>query len=198
MSTQSRPRQFTLEERIKHFPLDFTVENNGTPTIKVPAAWERANLVRIGPYKNIHLKFSPRVHLKAAGVFSALFERMVTERTLEHNELTNAIITYDGGFVARLKRGASVPAGSPKSAYEKHLSNHSRGTAIDLNAKWNRMGIPYSEKRMGGVGDLAYIIDMANHVRVEQEDGTHWGIVCGAHWKGASIDPMHFEIGVWP
>lgn len=192
--TPKRPRQFTLAERNEHFPLDYEVvlDRNGKPDVKVPAAWESKHLVRLGPYQNIQIKFSPRVHVGAASLFAELFEAAKVAAW-------NSIITYDGGFVARLKRGVTLPAiGSPKSAYDKLLSNHSRGTAIDLNAKWNRMGIPYSPMRMNGAGDLAHIINIANTIRVEQPNGQHWGIVCGAHWKGSSIDPMHFEVGVWP
>jgi hypothetical protein len=187
-----RPRQFTLAERMEHFPLDFTVKNDGTPSIKVPEAWEKANLLRLGPYQG-GVKFSPRVHLFAAAVFSRFFAIIEVENVMSH------IRTYDGGYVPRLKRGVTLPAaGSPKSAYEKQLSNHSRGTAIDLNAGWNPIGKPYDAKKHAGQGSLAFIIALAERVRIDQEDGTEWGIVCGAHWEGASIDPMHFEIGVWP
>lgn len=191
---QHRPRQFTPAERSKLFPLDFEVhlDRNGKAVVTVRENWERQNLVRMGPYENIHLKWAPRVNILAAPVFRELFESAKAAAW-------NSIITYDGGFVPRLKRGAELPAaGSPKSAYEKLLSNHSRGCAIDLNARWNPMGHPYDVAKNKGVGDLSFITAIADTIRVKQEDGTEWGIVCGAHWHDAACDPMHYEIGVWP
>ena len=169
------------------------IDGAGKPSITVPQNWERQNLIRIGPYEGANqLKFSPRVHIYAAPVFSRFFAHIAAENALQH------IVAYDGGFVPRLKRGVELPkAGTPKSAYEAKLSNHSRGTAIDLNAAYNPMGAPYDHKKHGGKGDLSRIIALADRVRIEQEDGSVWGIVCGAHWKGASLDPQHFEIGVW-
>jgi hypothetical protein len=193
MTTPTRPRQFTAAERSKLFPLDFecVLDRNGKPVVTVRPSWEHQNLVRMGPYENIHLKWSPRVHILAAPVFRELFEHAKPCAW-------NYIQTFDGGYVPRLKRGVTLPAaGSPKSAYEKLLSNHSRGCAIDLNARWNGMGHPYDVAKNKGVGDLSFITAIADTIRVKQDDGSEWGIVCGAHWRDASCDPMHFEVGVW-
>ena len=153
--------------------------------------WEKQNLVRIGPYHGAaQLTFSPRVNILAAPVFTVFF------KALDAADLMQAIFTYDGGYVPRLKRGVTLPgAGSPKSAYEKLLSNHSRGCAIDINAKWNPMGHPATEH--GKTGSVVRIAEIARTVRVKQDDGTEWGIVWGGDWKGTSLDGMHFELGVW-
>jgi hypothetical protein len=191
-----KARQLTYTERTARFPLDFDVQlgRNGKPEAKVPVAWETANLVRLGPYSaGEQLVFSPRLNINAAPVFSVLFE------TLKAAGLLGDIHTYDGGFVVRLKRGVELPKiGASKDAYGKLLSNHSRGTAIDLNAQWNQMGHPAAGK--GTCGYLGRVLEVARAVRVNVETAGHaWpaGLVCGADWKGTSIDPMHIEVGTW-
>lgn len=199
MSTATRPRQFTPAERAKLFPLSYDVKRTGSgeATIAVRPGWEHQNLVRIGPFDGAkQLVFSPRVNILAAPVFNA-FLFAVERDPLSSVETFNDIITYDGGFVARLKRGVTLPeVGSPASAYDKLLSNHSRGTAIDLNAKWNPMGKPPAA--LGQPGSLVRVAEIARSIRVKQDDGSHWGLVWGGDWKGNSIDGMHFEVGVWP
>ena len=201
----TKPRQLTYAERTARFPLQFEIElnRNGRAEVKVPVSWEQANLVRLGPYSNIPagtvvrdesaLTFAPRVNINAAPVFSAFFE------TLKAAGLMSDILTYDGGFYPRLKRGVELPKiGASKDAYGRLLSNHSRGTAIDLNAKWNPMGMHAAEK--GQPGYLGRALEVARAVRVNVETAGHvWpaGLVCGADWKGASIDAQHLEVGSW-
>lgn len=191
----TKARQLTYIERTARFPLDFTIDvGSELYQVKVPAAWEQKNLVRLGPYNTSKLTFSPRVNIHAAPVFSAFFE------TLKGAGLLADILTYDGGFYARLKRGITPPpAGSSKDVWGKQLSNHSRGTALDLNAKWNAMGKPGAEP--GHEGSVAKLVTVARQVRVNIETpaGHIWpaGIVCGADWHGPSRDDMHFEIGTF-
>lgn len=194
----TKARQLTYMERTARFPLDFTImhdDESGLPEVKVSAKWENENLVRVGPFSTGALKFSPRVNRwAAASVFEKFFRAVIQAGVLPD------VISYDGGYIARLKRGITAPpAGASKDVWGKQLSNHSRGTAIDLNAKFNGMGHPGAE--LGKPGSLARIIAIARTIRVEVESpiGTIWdaGIVCGADWKGASIDPMHFEVGTW-
>jgi hypothetical protein len=197
MSTeQNRPRKLKPAERSVRFPLDFTVAVvNGKPEITVPQKWQGLSLTRLGPYVlKSGGKFSPRVNLAAAPVLSAFLHAVF----ITHG-IGGDIVTYDGGFVPRLKRGIEAPKpGAKKAAWEELLSNHSRGTAIDLNAKWNPRGEPGAEP--GEHGSLHRIIDLARTVRVDIEtQGKVWpaGIVCGADWKGALRDDMHFEVGTW-
>ncbi len=194
MST--KPRQLTYMERAARFPLDFSVTVvNGTPTITVPQTWQGLHLTRLGPYSNVHLsKFAPRININAAPVFAEFFSAIMRA------DAFNDILSYDGGYYARLKRGVKTPLpGATKEAWGKLLSNHSRGTAIDLNAKWNPMGKPGAE--FLDEGTLHRIIEVAHTIRVDLETpaGTIWpaGIVCGADWHGASRDDMHFEVGTW-
>lgn len=200
MTTPTRPRQLTYMERTAAFPLEFSIIHDpaGKATVKVPITWETGSLIRIGPYSTGKLVFSPRVHLHAAPVLSAFFKAIAVAGVLPD------ILTYDGGFYARLKRGVTPPpAGASKDVWGKQLSNHSRGTAVDLNAKWNPMGKPGAQHdaHISQPGSLARVIECARSIRVEVETpaGHIWpaGIVCGADWKGSSIDPMHFEVGTW-
>lgn len=196
MSTE-RPRQLTYMERAARFPLDFAVSlASGTPAITVPVTWQGLNLTRIGPYVlQKGGKFSPRVNLAAAPVLSEFFKAIF----ITHGVSVD-ILSYDGGFNPRLKRGVTAPLpGAPKEAWGKLLSNHSRGTAIDLNAAQNPMGKPGAAP--GSPGSLHRIIDIAHTIRVDIETphGHIWpaGIVCGADWSGKSRDDMHFEVGTW-
>lgn len=189
MSTATRPRQLTYEERCARFPLDFTVDDEGD--VLVPQSWRAANLRQLIMPCAAGLAV---VHKHALPVFDAWFA------LLSEHGADREILTFDGAFVARLKRGADHPKDrASKNAWGRLLSNHSRGTAIDLNAKWNPMGKPGAAA--GTEGSLDRVIDCARLVRVQVETpkGTVWdaGIVCGADWSNKSRDDMHFEIGVW-
>ena len=78
-----------------------------------------------------------RTHVKAAPLFAALFAKW------EAADLLHLIMSYDGCFVPRYKRGASraAAAGRRPRHQEEHrrrrraeLSNHSFGSAFDINA----------------------------------------------------------------
>jgi len=81
-----------------------------------------------------------RCHRLAAAAFQELFSRW------EEAGLLDRILTCAGVFNARLKRGAS-------NARPVNLSNHSWGTAIDLNAWENPLGhTPVGEGGASGAG----------------------------------------------
>lgn len=88
--------------------------------------------------------------------------------------LTNRILTWDGGFNARLKRGRRV-------AVPANLSNHSFGATFDINAGLNPMG--HTPALMGGRGCVRELVGVANGL------GFFWG----GHF-GQPPDGMHFEI----
>jgi hypothetical protein len=89
--------------------------------------------------------------------------------------LLTQILAWDGAFVSRLKRGK---AGSSNTA---DLSNHSWGTAFDINAKWNALGaVPAFRGQPGCVRDLVPI-------------ARHFGFFWGGDFRGR-IDGMHFEL----
>lgn len=88
--------------------------------------------------------------------------------------LANRIITFDGSFEARLKRGRTV-------ATFANLSNHSFGATFDINAGLNPMG--HTPALMGSRGCLRELVEIANGI------GFYWG----GHF-GQPPDGMHFEV----
>lgn len=195
MTTPTKPRQLTYMERTARFPLDFSIDlGSEIKQVKVPAAWESLHLTRLGPFDMAGHTIAPRLNLAAAPVLAAFFY------AIEKGGASGDILSFDGGYCARLKRGVTpLPAGSSKDLWGKQLSNHSRGTAVDLNAAQNPMGHPPAAA--GTLGSLHRIAEIAHAVRVDIETphGHIWpaGIVWGGDWKGAAIDPMHFEVGTW-
>lgn len=103
-----------------------------------------------------------RCHSIAAPIFAGFFDRVVREG------LESRILTFDGGFCARLVRGGNT------------LSNHAYGLAIDINAEWNGLGkAPAQWCRPGSVLDLVPIAHAA---------GLYWG------GNFSRRDGMHFEV----
>lgn len=86
-----------------------------------------------------------------------------TLRELIGNDVHTEIVSYDGVFNIRQKRGS------------KSISAHSWGIAIDLNAKLNpfRGKVTWTEK----------------FLQIWRDNG--W--ICGADWSPASKDGMHFQ-----
>jgi hypothetical protein len=86
----------------------------------------------------------------------------------EKNNLLHLIKTFDGSWNPRYVRGSRTS-----------LSNHSWGTAIDLNARWNGLGTVGA--RMGCEGSVRELVLIA------VDHGMYWG-----GWFSRK-DPMHFE-----
>jgi hypothetical protein len=85
-------------------------------------------------------------------------------------DLLKLILTWDGGFYPRFKRGSTTD-----------LSNHSWGTAFDINEEWNQLGsIPALVGQRGSVRKL---------VSVANARGFYWG----GHYN-SRLDGMHFEL----
>jgi hypothetical protein len=148
--------------------------------IEILDGWQAENIVTIDipeldyclyPAANTHaVRAVGRIecHRLAAPIFKRLFERW------HEAGLIDRILTYDGAFNSRLKRGS-------KSAKRANLSNHTWGTALDINASLNPLAtIPvYLEAR----GCLRELVGVANAV------GCYWG----GHFDSRR-DGMHFEI----
>lgn len=99
--------------------------------------------------------------------------------------LQNEILTWDGCFNIRLKRGINdrtiaiykklIAEGKINEAANM-LSLHSWGLAIDINAAWNGMGRkPTMSEEL---------------VQCFLDAGFDWG----GFWKGSNIDGMHFQL----
>ncbi len=102
-------------------------------------------------------------HAKAADQLVALVAAWEKAGLLKH------ILTWGGSYVARYVRGSHTT-----------LSNHSWGTAFDINAAWNGLGrLP---ERAGQKGSVCELVSAA------YEFGFYWG----GHFSRP--DGMHFEI----
>ncbi len=83
--------------------------------------------------------------------------------------LLDRVLTYGGSFVPRFIRGSSTS-----------LSNHSFGSAFDINVAWNQLGHEPAVK--GQEGCVRELVPIAN------DYGFYWG----GHFSRR--DGMHFEI----
>jgi D-alanyl-D-alanine carboxypeptidase/Putative peptidoglycan binding domain len=93
--------------------------------------------------------------------------------------LAPKILTWYGAFNARLKRGTITPTAG-------NLSNHSWGSAFDINAPQNWLG--HLPAVMGGRGCVREFASIANDL------GVYWGGHFGGKETVKSRDGMHFEI----
>ena len=96
--------------------------------IRILGQWESQNIVTISLPQLIGVKGAPasgrvRVHKLVTGQFKSLFE------SWERDGLLPLLKTWDGSFVPRFVRGNA-----------QTLSNHSWGTAFDINYQWNLLG----------------------------------------------------------
>jgi D-alanyl-D-alanine carboxypeptidase/Putative peptidoglycan binding domain len=119
-----------------------------------------------------------RCHSRAADKFRALFAKW------EEADLLHLIMSYEGCFVPRYKRRQAPPGenghGEKKSSAIDALSNHSFGSAFDINFPDNQLGdVPAMCGRRGSTREL---VAAANSL------GTFWGGHFGTQ------DGMHFEI----
>lgn len=89
---------------------------------------------------------------------------------IEEQGLAGLILSYAGTFYPRLKRGSST---SP--------SNHSFGTAIDINSEWN--GFKQKPAKQGAKGSVILLVP------IFEKYGFEWG----GNWS-STPDGMHFEV----
>lgn len=92
-------------------------------------------------------------------------------RAIEAVGLGDRIISYAGCWVPRFVRGSRT-----------RLSNHSWGSAIDINVPWN------------GRGRQSALVGKKGCVREIAEMCYDFGLFWGGHYKGAPEDGMHFEV----
>ena len=142
----------------------------GNPeNIRITDDWEDRNIVRIEIPQLRGISGAPssanvRFHRLAAAQLRALWSDW------ERAGLLPLILTWDGSFVPRFVRGSTT-----------NLSNHSFGSAFDINAAWNALGTrPALSGRKGSVREL---VELANR------NGFFWG----GHFRDRA-DGMHFEI----
>jgi len=93
---------------------------------------------------------------------------------VEEKNLLDRVLSYDGSFVPRLIRGSTTK-----------LGNHACGTAFDINAAYNPLGIPPTQ--VGQKGSVVELVPIFNK----------YGFFWGGHFPGLP-DAMHFELAVQP
>ena len=160
------------------FPFERDPLPNNPENIRILNDWQARNIITITvpqlvgvpvilPNRVVLSQGKVNCHRLAQGKILALFEAW------ESAGLANRILTWDGGFSARLKRRARVPIPA-------NLSNHSFGATFDINAQLNPQGkVPVL---MGKRGCVRELVDIA------ARHGLYWGGFFGR------ADGMHFEV----
>lgn len=154
-------------DRIKLFGnIDYTPLTG--ENIKVSSKWINENIEyvyipqlvnKVGVSKDLMIPWNKKCVEQLKGFFAAIEGRVLTDK----------ILTWHGSWVPRFVRGSRTT-----------LSNHAWGTAFDINAQWNGLGIiPTKKNQKGSVVEL---VELANE----------WGF----YWGGGFSRPdgMHFEI----
>jgi hypothetical protein len=137
----------------------------GNGDIQILDNWAQQNIVTVDIPQLTAIKGSPKVsfHRLAADQLKKLWSDW------EKAGLLHLVLTWQGSFVPRFVRGSSSV-----------LSNHSFGSAFDINYEWNQLSIvPALVGRKGSVREL---------VPIAHENGFYWG----GHFS--RLDGMHFEI----
>lgn len=139
----------------------------GNPeNIRITGTWETRNIQTVSIPQLFRIKGNDRVrfHKLAAPQLAKLWSDW------EAADLLHLVLTWDGSFVPRFVRGSRTM-----------LSNHAFGSAFDINAAWNGLGItPPLVAQKGSVREL---------VEIANENGFYWG----GHYNNRK-DGMHFEI----
>lgn len=150
----------------------FEYEDLGPDTddIRITDGWDQENIgtVIIPQLRRFKREGKTRFFKKAHDQIRGLFNAW------EKAGLLGNVLTWDGAFVPRYMRRATHD--------RAHLSNHSWGTAFDINAMWNKLGKPVA--RLGKPGCVLELVE------ISYEYGFYWG----GHFKGGRSDGMHFEV----
>jgi peptidoglycan hydrolase-like protein with peptidoglycan-binding domain len=137
--------------------------------IQILGNWEQENIVNVEIPSLRNVAGAPssgriRFHKKAVSQLVALFQAW------EQAGLIHLIETWSGSYYPRLVRGSS-----------SSLSNHSFGTAFDINVAWN--GLNIIPPIVGKKGSVRALVPLAN------QHGFYWG----GHFN-SRLDGMHFEV----
>jgi hypothetical protein len=149
------------ELKFKKAPID------GNPENIIITNEYKANLIQVVIPQLVGIPGAPKsgtvtFHKKAADQLLMAFQ------LIENEGLLSSLTSYDGTFCPRLIRGGNS------------LSNHAFGTAIDLSAKWNGLGIsPPAPPAKGSVWKIVHCFNAC---------GFFWG----GHYQNRK-DGMHFE-----
>lgn len=110
-------------------------------------------------------------HAAGADRLASLFQAW------EDKDLIDRVLTWGGSYVPRYVRGSRTT-----------LSNHSWGTAFDINVAWNGLN-----RRPALVGEKGSVREL---VKLAAKHGFFWGGWYGASGgrSGGRSDGMHFEL----
>jgi len=161
-SNAARQRVFGKFDFV-HKPIPGNREN-----ILITGSWQRDNIVGVVVPELIGISGAPQTgkiwfHKQAAPQLSALWAAWAKAGLLDR------VLTWGGAFVPRFIRGSTSV-----------LSNHSFGTAFDINMAQNGLGV--EPARVGQLGCVRELVTIAN------KHGFYWG----GHFTRR--DGMHFEI----
>jgi hypothetical protein len=137
--------------------------------IRILDDWAKKNIVsvslpQIRGIKGASKSGSVQFHKLAAPQLQQAFKALEDRDQLKH------LKSWGGTWVPRYIRGS-----------KDRLSNHSWGTALDVNVDWNRLGTLGALKgQEGSVREM--VLTLAEY-------GLYWG-----NWFTGRSDPMHFEI----
>lgn len=163
-----RPLISNLERQQVFGRFEYKRRSAGSDEIVIQGDWEAEQIAAITVPQLRGVKGAPasgriRVHRLVREQVKALFQAW------EDDGLLPLVRTWEGSFYPRFVRGSSVT-----------LSNHSWGTAFDINYQWNMLGrMPALRGQPGSVRELA---PRANQF------GFYWGGHFSRH------DGMHFEV----
>jgi hypothetical protein len=133
--------------------------------IRITNDWARENIIMVPvpQLKNISGGTRVEFHKLAANQLSKLWADW------EQAGLLHFVISWEGSYVPRLIRGSKTT-----------LSNHSFGSAFDINAQWN--GLNKTPALVGEKGCVRELVGIAH------DNGFYWG----GHFTRQ--DGMHFEV----
>ncbi len=146
----------------------FRSAGDGTEAIVITDGWAEKNIERVEIPQLKGIKGVPpsskiQFHKLASDQLVNLFVDWEKAGLMKH------ILTWEGSFVPRYVRGS-----------RKVLSNHSFGSAFDINYAWNKLGqVPALVGEKGSVREM---------VAIANKNGFYWG----GHFS--RLDGMHFEI----
>lgn len=144
----------------KHKPIPGNYEN-----IEVTDNWAKKNIVTVPIPQLSHVLTSKKISFHQSGA------KQVKQLFIdwEKANLLHLILAWNGSYVPRFIRGSNTV-----------LSNHSFGTAFDINYEWNKLGaLP---ALVGQKGSVRQLVEIAN------KNGFYWG----GHFT--RLDGMHFEL----
>lgn len=169
----SKPDYHPLDSNEKsHLFTRFSYVPNNTPdnpeAIHVLGSWFQDHITEVNIPQLYDVKGTAGLthfpfHKLGASQFKGFFQ------AIENLGFKDRILTWGGSYSARFVRGSRV-----------YLSNHSYGTAFDINVPWNMLGSqPALVGKRGSVRDL---------VLIAAKFGFYWG----GYFRRK--DGMHFEI----